>query len=69
MVVSLDQFVEMLSKHRGGQVSLDTYIDLLPQNLDDGSTEQAKHPGTESIFGLANAVRDYITPATGYRWR
>lgn len=69
IVISLDELVDVLSKHKGGQIALDVYVELLPHTLKDASTEQAKHPGTEPTFGLANALRDYITPATDYRWR
>lgn len=65
----LKDFANVLSKHRGSQIALDTYVELLPNELGSANTEQAKLPGTETIFGLANAVRDYITPVTDYRWR
>lgn len=69
VIMPLKDFTSLLSKHRGSQIALDVYVELLPHQLASANTEQTKHAGTESIFGLANAVRDHITPATDYRWR
>lgn len=68
VIMPLKDFTSLLSKHRGSQIALDVYVELLPHQLASANTEQTKHAGTESIFGLANAVRDHITPATDYRW-
>ena len=66
--VSLQDYLDNVLKHRGCNFALDSLV-TLPPDLQPSSTEQGKQPGTEDVFGLANAVRNLISPVTEYRWR
>lgn len=67
-IMSLDEFLDLLSGYQNSTYSIDTFIEL-PPDVQLAPTEQEKRPGTEGLFGLANAVRNLIAPATQYRWR
>lgn len=67
--MSLDEMLHDLERNRGHTLALDTYV-ILPQDMELPELEpRAKKPGTEGVFRLANAVRNLIHPATGFRWR
>lgn len=67
--MSLDEMLHDLERNRGRTLALDAYVNL-PQDMELPELEpRAKKPGTEDVFRLANAVRNLIYPATGFRWR
>jgi hypothetical protein len=67
-VLTLQECLNEIAKYRGCTFQVDTLVSL-PPDLQPSNTEQGKQPGTEDVFGLANAVRNLISPVTEYRWR
>ena len=66
----LNDLIRFLEERKGQTVTLDVNA-ILPDGMElpEPENPRMKKAGTEEVFRLANAVRNRIHSATGFRWR